>query len=65
MPGVQKPHCEPCSSGHRRLHRMQLAVIGEIFDGDQFGAIKLAEQRDARIDRLIDQAAAMLAHDHR
>ena len=39
---------------------MQLAVIGEVFDGDQLRAIKLAEQRDARIDRLIDQAAAML-----
>ena len=51
-------------SGHRRLDRMQLAVIGEVFDGDQLRAIKLAEQRDARIDRLIDQAAAMLAHDH-
>ena len=26
MPGVQKPHCRPCSCAERRLHRVQLAV---------------------------------------
>ena len=49
---------------HRFLHRMQRAVVGEILDGDQLGAVELAEQRDAGIDRLVDQAAVALAHDH-
>ena len=48
---------------HRLLHRMQHAVFGEILDRDQFGAVELAEQRDARIDRLVSQAAIALAHD--
>ena len=47
---------------HRRLHRMQDAVIGEVLDRDQLGAIHLADQRDAGIDRLVDQAAVALAH---
>ena len=44
MPGVQKPHCEPCVARHGVLHRMQRAVVGEIFDRDQLGAVDLAEQ---------------------
>ncbi len=49
---------------HRLLHRMQHAVVGKILDGDQFGAVQLAEQRDARIERLVNEAAVALAHDH-
>ena len=49
---------------HRLLDRMQYAAFGKIFDRDQFAAFQLAEQRDAGIDRLIDQAAVALArHD--
>ena len=51
-------------AGHRFLHRMQRALVGEVFDGDQFGAVELAEQSDAGIDRLVDQSAVALAHDH-
>ena len=29
--------------GHRFLNRMQHAVVGKIFDRDQFGAIELTE----------------------
>ena len=50
-------------SGHRRLYGVQLAAIGEVFDSDQLRAIELAEERDARINRLIDQATVALAHD--
>ncbi len=50
-------------AGHRFLNRMQHAVVGKIFDRDQFGAIELTEQRDARIDRLVDHAAIAFAHD--
>ena len=50
---------------HRGLNRMQFAVLGEVFDRNEFGAVQLAEQRDARIDRLVHDAAVALArHDH-
>ena len=42
---------------------MQHAVFGKILDRDQLGAVQLAKQRDARIDRLVSQAAVALAHD--
>ena len=48
---------------HHFLHRMQDPVVGEVLDGDQLTAIDLAEQRDARIDRLVDQTAVVLALD--
>ena len=51
-------------AGHGLLHRMQHALVGQILDGDQFGAVELAEQSDAGIDRLVDQSAVALAHDH-
>jgi hypothetical protein len=51
-------------TGKRRLNRMQDTVIGEIFDRDQFRAIDLTEQRDARIHRLVNGTAVALPHDN-
>ena len=39
---------------HGGLDRMQCALGREILDGDEFGAVDLAEQQDAGIDRLVD-----------
>ena len=60
MPGVQKPHCEPCMVDHRLLHRMERAAVGEVLDGDQFGAVELAEEQDAGVDRLVARAGRRL-----
>jgi len=49
---------------HGFLDRVQHAVVLKIFDRDQFGAVELAEQGDARIDGLIDQAPVTLARHH-
>ena len=43
---------------------MQDTVIGEILDGDQFGAVELAKQCNAGIERLVEQAAVTLAYHH-
>ena len=37
---------------------MQFAARCEILDGDELGAVDLAEQQDAGIDRLVMHAAA-------
>ena len=57
-PGVQKPHCEPCLSTIACCTGMQLAAVGEILDRDDVGAVGLAGEQDAGIDRLIDHAIA-------
>jgi hypothetical protein len=62
MPGVQKPHCDPCSRAF--LDGMQRAVLGEVLDRNQLGAVDLAEQRDARIHRLVHQTAVAFARDN-
>ena len=41
---------------HRLLHRMQLAAFGQIFDGDQFLAVDLAEKENAGINGLVDSS---------
>ena len=57
MPGVQKPHCEPWCVHHGGLDRMQCRPRREILDGDELGAVDLAEQQDAGIDGLVDGRA--------
>ena len=49
MPGVQKPHCEPCMRHHRRLHGMQAgpAARGEVLHRDHLRAVRLSEEEDA------------------
>ena len=43
---------------HRGLDGVQARVfVGEVLDGDDLGAVRLAEQQDAGIDRLVDEAA--------
>ena len=49
---------------HANLELPHKQLAGQILDGDQFGAVELAEQSDAGIDRLVDQSAVALAHDH-
>ena len=51
MPGVQKPHCEPCRSTIACCTGCSVVAIGEILDRDQFRAVDLAEQQDAGVDR--------------
>ena len=46
---------------HRRLHRMERAVVGEVLDGDDLGAVDLAEQEDAGVDRLVAEPAVAAA----
>jgi hypothetical protein len=64
MPGVQKPHCASRDRGPWLPAPDATRPVGQILDGDQFGAVELAEQSDAGIDRLVDQSAVTLAHDH-
>ena len=45
---------------HRLLHRMQALALGEVLDGQHFGAVDLAEQQDAGVDRLVAQSAVGL-----
>jgi hypothetical protein len=44
--------------GHLPLHRVERATIGEVFYGDDLGAIGLAGEKDARVHRLITKPAA-------
>ena len=43
---------------HRLLHRMECVADREILDRDEFGPVKLAEQQDAGVHRLISKLAA-------
>jgi len=49
---------------HGLLDRMQAALMHEIFDADEVGAIGLAGQHDAGVDRGIDEATADAASQH-
>ena len=64
MPGVQKPHCSAVVLAERRLHRVQLAVLGEALDRDHLGAVGLHREHGAGLDRAavdVDHAGAALA----
>ena len=50
MPGVQNPHCRPCSSQNAFLDRVQLAVLGQPFDRLDVGAVGLDRQDGAGLD---------------
>ncbi len=43
---------------HRLLHRVERVALGEILDGNEFDAIKLAEQQNAGVDRFVPQSPA-------
>ena len=49
---------------HRLLHRMQLVVAREVLDRDDLGAVGLAGEQDAGIDRLVDEALAAQPPQH-
>ena len=55
MPGVQKPHCEPCSIDHGLLQRMQVVAVGEVLDRDELRPVDLAEQQNAGVDGLVGE----------
>ena len=66
MPGVQKPHCEPWKSTIACCTGCSVSPCGEILDGQQFGAVDLAEQQDAGVDGFVGEAVtARPAQDHR
>src|SRR5579863_2582181 len=43
---------------HRLLDRMEVFAFGKVLDSDDFGAVDLAKQHDAGVDRLVVHAAA-------
>ena len=49
---------------HRLLQRMQRLALGEILDRDQLGAVELAEQENAGVDRLVRQLAVAEPRQH-
>ncbi len=49
---------------HRLLHRMQAVALGEVLDRDEFGAVELAKQQDAGVDRLVGELAAAQTREH-
>ena len=52
------------SVDHRLLQRMQLAARGEILDRDQFRAVKLAQEQNAGVKRLVGETAAPEPRQH-
>jgi hypothetical protein len=59
-----KPALRTVVARHGFLHGMQHAIVGEILDSQQFATVQLPEQRDAGVERLVNQSAAALAHHH-
>ena len=51
MPGVQNPHCRPCSCQNALLERVELAVGGQPLDRTDLGAVDLGGQHGATLDR--------------
>jgi len=52
--------------GQQALHWMKGLAVGKIFDRDHFGAVGLAGEQNAGVDRLVDQPAVdRLSQDHR
>ena len=49
---------------HRLLHGVQRLALGEVLDGEQFGAVDLPEQQNAGIDRLVGELAAPKMRKH-
>ncbi len=49
MPGVQKPHCRPCSGHEAFLEGMQGAVLLEAFDGHNLAPVGLHREHRARL----------------
>jgi len=48
------------------LHRVQRGTVREVFHGDDLGAVGLAGEQNAGVDRLVDQPAVdRLSQDHR
>ena len=50
IPGVQKPHCSPCSVPESFLHGIELAVGGQTFDGQNLAAVGLDGEHGAALD---------------
>ena len=49
---------------HRLLQRMQIGASGEILDRDQFGAVELAQEQNAGVERLIGEPTAPEPRQH-
>ena len=65
MPGVQKPHCRPCSFQKASCIGMQLAVGGQAFDGEDFAAVGLDGEHGAALDGLAVERHGASAADGR
>ena len=49
---------------HRLLHGMQSAALGKVLDCDELGAVKLAQEDDTGVDRLMHEPAAFQPRQH-
>ena len=56
-PGRAEPALRGVRVDHRLLQRMQVSALGEILDRDELGAVELAEQQDAGVERLVGERA--------
>ena len=61
MPGVQKPHCEPCRSTIACCTGWSASPSARSSTVSSFGAVELAEQQNAGVDRLVAQPPALQA----
>ncbi len=58
-PGRAEPALRGVRVDHRLLQRMQVSALGEILDRDELGAVELAEQQNAGVERLVGEPALL------
>ena len=63
-PGRAEAALRGVSVDHRLLQRMQFAACGEILDRDQLGAVELAQEQNAGVERLVGEPAALEPRQH-
>jgi hypothetical protein len=73
MVGGKQAHHDPrraeaalrgVSVNHRLLQRMQFGADGEILDRDELGAVELAQEQNAGVERLIGEPTAPEPRQH-